>query len=90
MLFRSIISSGRTNGHVVVSIKDNGIGIEKKYLKKIFNRFFRIPTGNIHNVKGFGLGLNVVKTILHQHQAKIQVQSVYGIGTEFKILFPSI
>ena len=85
-----IISSGRTNGHVGVSIKDNGIGIEKKYLKKIFNRFFRIPTGNIHNVKGFGLGLNVVKTILHQHQAKIQVQSVYGIGTEFKLFFPSI
>ena len=61
---------------------------EKKQLPHIFKKFYRVPTGNIHNVKGFGLGLNAVKTIIDAHRGKISVNSIPGIGTEFLLLFP--
>lgn len=83
-----IITTSTENGHYYISVKDNGIGIEKKYINQLFKKFFRVPTGNVHNVKGFGLGLNFVKKVIDAHKGKIQVNSIPGIGTEFKITLP--
>ncbi len=83
-----IISTGEEDGHLFISVKDNGIGIEKKYQKNLFKKFYRVPTGDVHNVKGFGLGLNFVKRIIDAHHGTIRVNSLPGIGTEFKMLFP--
>ena len=83
-----IITTSTENGHYYISVKDNGIGIEKKYINQLFKKFFRVPTGNVHNVKGFGLGLNFVKKVIDAHKGKILVNSIPGIGTEFKIILP--
>lgn len=82
------IKTGYETENIFIEIKDNGIGIEKKYLTKIFRKFYRIPTGNIHDVKGFGLGLDFVKRVVDAHKGKIQVMSDPGIGTTFRILLP--
>ena len=70
---------------VVLSISDSGIGIKKEHIDKIFDKLYRIPTGDIHNVKGFGLGLNYVKRICDGYQWDIKVKSKYGVGTTFVI-----
>lgn len=75
---------------ILVSIKDNGIGIKKEHLRKIFDRFYRVPTGNIHNTKGFGLGLAYVNKIVQGHNGSIHVESEYKSGTEFIISLPLI
>ncbi|MBO9732446.1 MAG: HAMP domain-containing histidine kinase [Chitinophaga sp.] len=76
------------DSRVVISVKDNGIGIAPIYHKKIFERFFRIPDFDVHNTKGSGLGLHYVKEILQQHGATIKVQSNKGYGSTFIIQFP--
>ena len=76
------------NSMYAVSIKDKGIGIEEKNFKYLFKKFYRVPTGNVHQVNGFGLGLNFVKKIIDAHDGKIIIKSVPGVGTEFKILLP--
>lgn len=67
---------------------DNGIGMKKEDIKMIFDKFYRVPTGNLHDVKGFGLGLYYVKLIVEEHQGSIQVKSNLGKGTTFQLKFP--
>jgi two-component system phosphate regulon sensor histidine kinase PhoR len=73
---------------IFVHIKDNGIGIDKESQKKLFDKFYRVSTGDVHNVKGFGLGLYYVKNICAAHGWNIQVQSEPGKGTTFSIVIP--
>jgi two-component system phosphate regulon sensor histidine kinase PhoR len=83
-----VVQAGHDEDDFFISVKDNGVGIEKQYLKNIFKKFYRVPTGDIHNVKGFGLGLNFVKRIIDAHKGKIRVNSLPGIGTEFRLFIP--
>jgi len=77
------------HGSVAITIKDNGIGMTGEVQKNIFEKFYRADNSNIHTVKGFGLGLSYVRTILMAHKGKINVQSIQGKGSSFVLQFPS-
>jgi two-component system phosphate regulon sensor histidine kinase PhoR len=82
------IATENGNRTLKVSITDNGIGIEKKELKKLFRKFYRVRRGDTYPAKGFGIGLNFVKKILDAHGGKIKVESVFGRGSVFKLELP--
>jgi two-component system phosphate regulon sensor histidine kinase PhoR len=83
-----IISKSVDQKFFEVIISDKGIGISKGHLTRIFERFYRVPTGNLHNVKGYGLGLSYVKNIIELHAGSISVESEISIGTKFTIQLP--
>ena len=77
------INLKRENKKLLLSVKDHGVGIKKEHMNKIFDKLYRIPTGNLHDVKGFGLGLSYVKAIADSHGWNILVRSKFGEGSEF-------
>jgi len=77
-----------SDDHLDFAIRDYGIGIAKEYQKKIFEKFFRVPTGDVHDIKGYGLGLNYVAGVVHKHGGTIAVESEIGKGSLFKIRLP--
>ena len=82
------IKSLNTGRYFEMSIKDNGIGIAKQNIKHLFEKFYRVPTGNVHNVKGFGLGLYYVKKMAEAHKGEVEVRSEEGIGSVFTLRLP--
>lgn len=82
------VKTENKEGCIMVSVKDNGIGISKENQRKIFDKFYRVPTGNVHNVKGFGLGLSYVLAVVEKHGGSVDVQSELGKGSTFIIQIP--
>ena len=83
-----VISTRNEKKFLVVSIKDNGIGISKKNIRHIFDEFYRVPKGNVHDVKGYGIGLHYVKKIIQKHSGMIKVESELNQGSVFSIYLP--
>jgi two-component system phosphate regulon sensor histidine kinase PhoR len=82
------VKTWNDQGKLHISIQDNGIGIKKEDLKKIFEKFYRVHTGNLHDVKGFGLGLAYVRKIITDHKGTIRAESELNVGTKFIIVLP--
>jgi two-component system phosphate regulon sensor histidine kinase PhoR len=82
------IATANLNGDLRICIADNGIGLRPEDQKRVFEKYYRVPTGNVHDVKGFGLGLSYVKLMVEAHGGTIAVQSELQKGTAFDISLP--
>ena len=83
-----VIRTAQTADGVSLHIQDNGVGIAKEHLGKVFERLYRVPTGNVHDVKGFGLGLSYVKNVVEGHGGSVHIASRVGEGTTLKLMLP--
>ena len=85
-----LISTSNINNKIVIAIEDNGIGMSSDTSKRIFEKFYRAHSGNIHNVKGFGLGMSYVKWVVQMHKGNIKVQSELDHGTTIELSLPLV
>jgi two-component system, OmpR family, phosphate regulon sensor histidine kinase PhoR len=85
-----VVTTENVENGIIFKVADNGIGMSQDEQKNIFEKFYRVPTGNLHDVKGFGLGLSYVKKMLDEHHATIKVHSKLGEGSTFEIFLPSL
>lgn len=83
-----LVRSWNNGGFLHVAFEDKGIGIPREHIGKVFDKLYRVPTGNVHDVKGFGLGLSYVQAVMQQHGAEINVVSTAGEGSTFTLVFP--
>ena len=87
---RIVVSTMREGGNVKLSVQDHGIGIAKENQKRVFEKFYRVSTGNVHNVKGFGIGLNYVAQVVRLHRGHIALDSALGRGSTFTVTLPGV
>lgn len=85
-----LIRTSNEAENLIIVVADKGLGIEKEYQEKVFDKFFRVPTGDVHDVKGFGLGLAYIKKIVELHEGRIELESEKGKGTSFTIVLPYV
>ncbi|KUG26549.1 two-component system sensor histidine kinase [hydrocarbon metagenome] len=85
-----MLKTYQKNHNVILEVTDKGIGISKDDKEKIFDKFFRVSTGLVHNTKGTGLGLTIVKHVLDAHNAQIELDSKVNEGSTFRIIFNSV
>jgi two-component system phosphate regulon sensor histidine kinase PhoR len=83
-----VVSTHCETEHIILSVKDHGIGIAKENQKRVFEKFYRVSTGNVHNVKGFGIGLNYVAQVVRLHHGHIALESELGKGSTFTVTLP--
>ncbi|MFC2118945.1 sensor histidine kinase, partial [Bacteroidota bacterium] len=82
------IGLAQNSSDIYVTVSDNGPGIPEKYISKVFDKFFRVPSDNKHNVKGYGLGLSFAHMVMKQHNGSIELKNLPEGGCSFKLCFP--